>query len=44
MSATIGEGDALIVVDVQRDFLPGGALARMREAGATFAATAEALR
>jgi len=26
MSATIGEGDALIVVDVQRDFLPGGAL------------------
>lgn len=25
-SGNIGEGDALIVVDVQRDFLPGGAL------------------
>lgn len=27
MSVEIGAGDALIVVDVQRDFLPGGALA-----------------
>src|SRR5690349_7456123 len=29
MSKTIGpgEGDALVIVDVQRDFLPGGALA-----------------
>ncbi len=27
MSVTVGKGDALLVVDVQRDFLPGGALA-----------------
>lgn len=27
MSVTLGPGDALLIVDVQRDFLPGGSLA-----------------
>lgn len=34
-----GRCDALLIVDVQEDFLPGGALARMRASGAIFAST-----
>ncbi len=43
MAVKVGEGDALIVVDVQNDFLPGGALA-VPEGDAVVAPLARAIR